>query len=111
MIKFLITILLAGTICRQMSAQTLTGTVYSSDKTPLAYASVTAIPVGGTAIEAFAQTDAKGNYLLNLKRTGEWQLTFSSMSFKNTLHTSMPIKIQSEWKTSFCNRHLSPCKK
>lgn len=87
MIKSLTAILLTASICQQISGQTLTGTVYSSDRKPLPYVSVTAAPVGSQTIESFTQTDIRGNYLLKLKKHGDWQLTFSSLSFrKDTLH-------------------------
>lgn len=87
MTKLLIAILLTASICQQISAQTLIGAVYNPDKSPLSYVSVTAAPAGSKAIEAFTQTDIRGNYLLKLKKYGDWQLTFSSLSFrKDTLH-------------------------
>lgn len=87
MIKYLTAILLIASTCQQISGQTLTGTVYSPDKKPLSYVSVTAAPAGSQTIQAFTQTNIRGNYSLKLNKYGDWQLTFSSLSFhKDTLH-------------------------
>ena len=77
--------------CSIQAQSTLTGNIQDNAKNPIPFVNVFIKPAGSNAIVAYATSDKDGNYSLTTKKTGNFELSFSALSYKTA---TFPVAIE-----------------